>query len=68
VSGLADIRKLAPFTVRGYEGTPAARTLQARLGIRTGEEARLSLALDAADPPRITALALFTQAPCRLPS
>ena len=65
-SAIAKLRALGPYTFRNYEGPPSTYQLMARVGVRTGEEARLTLAVETTTPHRITALAIFTQAPCTL--
>jgi hypothetical protein len=63
---LPQVRDLRPFTLRHYEGQPGPRTLTARLGVRSGEEARLTLTIEPDAPHRITGFAVFTQQPCRI--
>lgn len=63
--GLGKIRALGPFRFRSYEGAPLATSLVARLGLRTGEEARLTLGVEPDAPHRITSLTVLTQPPCR---
>jgi hypothetical protein len=65
---LGQLRALGPFTLRSYEGQPESRELIARVGLRTGEEARLSLSIEPGQPHRITGFLVLTQLPCRLGS
>lgn len=60
------ITGLGPYTLRSFEGQPTDVSLAARLGVRTGEEARLTLSVSPADPQQITGLVVRTQPPCRL--
>lgn len=64
--GLPQLRDLGPYTLRSFEGSPTAFSLTARFGVRTGEEARLTLVVEPAPPHRITGFSVFTQAPCRV--
>lgn len=64
--GLPVLRDLGPYTLRSFEGPPSAHSLTARVGVRTGEEARLSLAIEPEPPHRITGFSVFTQPPCRM--
>lgn len=63
-SGLGQLRALGPYSLRSYEGAPNRIQLAARVGLRTGEEARLSLSIEPREPHRITGFSIFTQAPC----
>ena len=65
-AGLPQLRDLGPYTLRSFEGPPSAYSLSARLGVRTGEEARLTLAIEPDPPHRITGFSVFTQPPCRI--
>ena len=65
--GIDQIRELGPLTLRSFEGPPSEHALTARLGVRTGEEARLSLTVAAQPPHQITGLTVLTQQPCRIP-
>ena len=67
-AALAQLRALGPFTIRSYEGSPAPLNLTARVGVRTGEEARLELTIELGSSHRITAFAIRTQPPCRTPA
>lgn len=64
--GLPQLRDLGPYTLRSFEGPPSTFSLTARVGIRTGEEARLTLAIEPDAPHRITGFSVFTQQPCRI--
>jgi hypothetical protein len=64
---LGQIRGIGPFTLRSYEGAPLSTGVIARLGVRTGEEARFTLAVDPTSPGRITGAQVMTLQPCRLP-
>ena len=65
-AGLPQLRALGPYTLRSFEGPPLPFSLTARVGLRSGEEARLALAVETDPPHRITGFSVFTQAPCRL--
>lgn len=67
-AALEQVRALGPFRVRSYEGEPLPASLVARLGVRTGEEARLTLGVEPDAPHRITTLTVFTEQPCRTSS
>lgn len=67
-AALDQIRAIGPFRVRSFEGEPLQTSLVARLGVRTGEEARLTLGIEPDAPHRITTLTLLTQQPCRTSS
>lgn len=67
-AALDQIRAIGPFRVRNFEGQPVQTSLVARLGVRTGEEARLTLGIEPDAPHRITTLTLLTQPPCRTSS
>jgi hypothetical protein len=58
------LRALGPYSFRNYEGPPTAAQLAARVGVFSGEEARLTLAVDTEAPNRISGFAIFTQPPC----
>lgn len=64
-AALDQIRAIGPFRVRNFEGEPLQTSLVARLGVRTGEEARLTLGIEPDAPHRITTLTVLTQQPCR---
>lgn len=65
-AGLPQLRALGPYRLRSFEGPPSAYGLTARVGVRTGEEARLSLSVEPHPPHRITGFSVFTQPPCRI--
>lgn len=65
-SGLSDLRRPRPYSVRHFEGQPTERSLTARVGTRTGEEGRLTLSVDPEPPHRITALGIQMQPPCQI--
>lgn len=67
-SGLQSLRTLGPLTKRHYEDRPTDRALFLRVGINSGEEARLSLHTEREAPHRITGFSFLTQQPCRLPT
>jgi hypothetical protein len=63
---LEQVRALGPFTYRHHEGPPLESSLTMRVGIRTGEEARLTLATETRPPHQVTGFVVRTQQPCRL--
>ena len=66
IAALGQVRALGPYTYRHHEGAPLSSSLTMRVGLRTGEEARLTLAVEPQPPHRITGFAVKTQQPCRL--
>jgi hypothetical protein len=62
---LAKISTLGPYTFRHYEGPATPVSLVLRVGVRTAEEARLSLAVEPQAPHRITTFSVLTQPPCQ---
>ena len=64
--GFEQLQAIGPYTMRTYEGRPSEWQLNARLGVKTGEEARLVLAIDSAPPHQITGFGVHTQQPCRM--
>lgn len=63
-----EVRALAPLHVRGYEGAlTTSDVVVALVGIRTGEEARLTVRISPDAPHRITELTLLTEQPCADP-
>ncbi len=65
-AGLVQLRELGPYSLRGFEGAPLAASLAARVGVRSGEEARLTLSVEASGAARISGLEIRTQQPCRI--
>lgn len=65
---LEQVRAIGPLTKRHYEDRPTETTLFLRVGIHTGEEARLTLSIERDTPHRITRFSFLTQQPCRLPT
>lgn len=65
-AALEQIHALGPFTYRSYEGPPRERSLTMRVGVSTGEEARLTLTVDPPPARTISGLTVQTQQPCRL--
>lgn len=63
-SAQTSVRALGPFTKRHYEGQPATNEANLRLGIRSGEEARLHLIIEPRPPHRIVVYSILTQQPC----
>lgn len=63
---LPQLRNLGPYSLRSFEGPPSAFGLTARVGLRTGEEARLSLSIEPDQPHRVLAFSVLTQPPCRI--
>jgi len=59
------LRRLGPYTRRSFEGPPRELGLTARLGINTGEEARLTLEVERGGPHRISSFGIVTAQPCR---
>ena len=64
--GFEQLQSIGPYTMRAFEGRPSDWQLNARLGVKTGEEARLVLAVDMAPPHQITGFGVRTQQPCRM--
>ncbi|HUQ39762.1 MAG TPA: Cpe/LpqF family protein [Acidimicrobiales bacterium] len=64
---VAQLRRIGPFTVRSFEGRPSPVLLRARVGVSTGEEARLELAVELPAPHRVVGLTVLTQTPCEMP-
>jgi hypothetical protein len=62
---LPQVRRVAPLTRRAFEGPPRELGLTARLGVNTGEEARLTLEIETAAPHRISSFGILTTQPCR---
>ena len=65
-AALGQVRALGPYTYRHHEGSPLSSSLTMRVGMRTGEEARLTLAIEPRAPHRITGFAIRPQQPCRI--
>jgi hypothetical protein len=65
-TALAEVAALAPLTLRWYEGSPGPTELTARVGIVSGEEARLRLSIEPGPPHRITGASVLTREPCGL--
>lgn len=65
---LERIREIGPLTQRHYEDRPTETALFLRVGVHTGEEARLTLNIERDSPHRIIGFAVLTQQPCRLPT
>jgi hypothetical protein len=65
-TALAEVAALGPLSLRWYEGAPSSSELVARVGILSGEEARLRLAIEPDPPHRITGASVLTQEPCEL--
>lgn len=65
-TAIAEVAALGPLTMRWFEGEPGPTELIARVGIFTGEEARLRLSIEPDPPHRIAGASVLTWAPCAL--
>jgi hypothetical protein len=61
------LRGIGPLSPRHFEGQPTATSLHLRVGVNTGEEARVAVTIEATEPHRISGATVLTQQPCRLP-
>ena len=64
VAELPRVRAIGPFTPRAFEGMPTSTELNLRVGVLTGEEARVHILIEPDAPHRMLSASILTQQPC----